>query len=571
MDPYVRRAWKATIRARAGMSNIPRMAIGGRAVDDLVDGLRADYDAAPYESYAFPQSAPGQLAAIAYLFGVDAPEVSNARVLEIGCAAGGNLIPFAARHPQARAVGVDLSQVQIDQGRLHVQTLGLGNLELLQGDIATTGLAALGQFDYIICHGVYSWVPENVQDAILSSFSTLLAPEGVAYISYNVYPGWKAKEILRDAMLLRGGGKGTPGEKVSHARGMINFLEAVAPAESVLARALADYRTIAKTSSDYYLLHEELERFNAPCYFLELLERAGEHGLAYLAEAQPSIMFAVNYGDEVAEPLLKECGHSQVLLEQYLDFVVNRPFRQSLLVHAERAPQISYQLDRSRYGRLHFATWMPPVDGETRLDDMRQEYGEPDGMTLFTQDPGVKAALDALNARWPWTLSRPELLDAAQARLGAAGVECAANQQDNIDDMLDLLIVRGQVRYRLDPVLPDRSSTPQRVEEPARRMADLSRGDANSFTFNPWHETLLLSSADRHLLPLLDGTRDRDALVEALIALARQDVIGFERDGERLSGEAELRDAATDCIDELPRRLAAMKLLRANDDAEAGR
>jgi SAM-dependent methyltransferase/methyltransferase-like protein len=529
-------------------------------MDDLVDGVRADYDAVPYESHAFPQSAPGQLAAIAYLFGLDAPEVSSARVLEIGSAGGGNLIPFAARHPQARAVGIDLSQVHIDQGRLRVQTLGLGNLELVQGDIATMDLAALGQFDYIICHGVYSWVPENVQDAILSSISTLLAPEGVAYISYNVYPGWKAKEIVRDAMLLRGGGRGTPDEKVRFARGMINFLEQVAPAESVLARALADYRTIEKTSNDYYLLHEYLERFNAPCYFLELLERAGEHGLAYLAEAQPWIMFAVNYGDEVAQPLLKEYAHSQMLLEQYLDFVVNRQFRQTLLVHAERAPQIRYQLDRSRYGRLHFAAWVPPADGETRLDDSAQVYGDPNGTTLSTQDPGVKAALEAFNARWPWTMSRQELLDAASV----AGIEAA--KPESIDDMLDMLIVHGQARYRLDPVLPEPEpkSTTQRLDDQARRMAEITRGDTVAFTFNLWHEMVPLSAMDQYLLPLLDGTRDRDGLVEALLALDRQDLIVFERDGERLSAEAERRDAATKYIDELPQHLAGMKLLRAD-------
>src|ERR1700754_855638 len=156
-------------------------------------------------SDAFPQTAPGRLAAIAYLFGLSPPDVSRARVLEIGCAAGNNLIPFAAWHPQAEVVGVDLSQVQIDQGRRRVQALGLSNLTLVQGDVATLELAALGgSFDFIICHGVYSWVPESVQDAILSAFDSMLAPRGIAYVSYNVYPGWKAKEIVRDAMLLRG-------------------------------------------------------------------------------------------------------------------------------------------------------------------------------------------------------------------------------------------------------------------------------------------------------------------------------------------------------------------------------
>src|SRR5262245_35353718 len=137
-------------------------------LDDAIDQLRADYDATPYTSNSFPQSAPGLLAAIACLFGLETPDLATARVLEIGCAGGGNLIPFAAAHPQARVVGIDLSQVQIDQGRIRAQALGLNNLELVAGDLATMNLEALGQFDFIIAHGVYSWVPPEVQDALLA-------------------------------------------------------------------------------------------------------------------------------------------------------------------------------------------------------------------------------------------------------------------------------------------------------------------------------------------------------------------------------------------------------------------
>ena len=111
--------------------------------DDAIDQLRADYDMTPYTSNSFPQSAPGQLAAIAICSGWKRPRYP-ARVLEIGCAAGGNLIPFAAAHPQAHTVGIDLSQVQVDQGRTRAQALGLNNLELLAGDIARMNLAALG-------------------------------------------------------------------------------------------------------------------------------------------------------------------------------------------------------------------------------------------------------------------------------------------------------------------------------------------------------------------------------------------------------------------------------------------
>ena len=533
-----------------------------RGTDEAVNQLRADYDATPYVSDSFPQSAPGQLAATAYLFGLETPPVTRARVLEIGCAAGGNVIPFAAAHPEASVVGIDLSGVQIEQGRRRSQAAGLDNLQLVEGDIARIDLSALGQFDFIIAHGVYSWVPENVQDAILSAFNSLLAPEGVAYISYNVYPGWKSKEIVRDAMLLASRSSATPDEKVRSARRMVDFLEEVAPDHTPLASAVAEFRSRDYGFGDSYLLHDELEKFNLPCYFVDMLERAGAHGLAYLAEARPEVMFPGNYGPKVAEHVLEECGGAQVLVEQYLDFVVDRAFRESLLVHAERAPQIRYSLDRSRYGRMHFAASVPPADGQTRLDFSRQGYLPPGGATLFTDDPGIKAAFDALTASWPWTLSRPELLNTVSARLRSAGFDPGENIGERIDHLIEVLIFQGQVRCRLDAVSPEPASTQLRVDESFRRMAEFTLEDGEAYTFNLWHETVALSPLDAHALPLLDGTRDREALVEEMLAIARANLIRIELDGSPVSDETDLRNVLAQYVDALPERLQEMKLAR---------
>jgi methyltransferase-like protein/2-polyprenyl-3-methyl-5-hydroxy-6-metoxy-1,4-benzoquinol methylase len=530
-------------------------------VDEAVERVRADYDAAPYESHAYPESAPGRIAAIAHLLGLDTPEVSTARVVEIGCAAGGNLIPFAAEHPQARAVGIDLSQVQIERGRVLVEEMGLDNMELAVGDIASMDLAPLGQFDFVICHGVYSWVPEHVQSAILPAIRALLAPDGVAYVSYNVYPGWRNKEIVRDAMMLFGAEATTPDQKVSHARSLIEFLDDVAPEGGVLATALGDYQAFGGKADDYYLLHEELETYNLPCYFLDMLERAGAHGLAYLAEARPQVMFAGNYGAEISEKLLKKCGHSQVLMEQYLDFVVNRTFRQTLLVHGERVPQIRYQLDRNRWESVHFAAQVLPADGATLLDQTPQEYGAQGESTLVTDDPIVKAALDALNAHFPWTLTRQDLTDTVRARIRSAGVD-DTELAKRIDDLLEYLIFRGQALYRLDRVAPQPKCSPAmpRLFEPTRRMAELTREAAEATTVNRWHETVFLGPVDRYLVPLLDGSRDRDALVDALLAVARDGLIWFQRDGKQVADEAAMREALAEHVDALPERLAELKL-----------
>ena len=505
---------------------------------DALDELRASYDRTPYTSNSFPQSAPGHLAAVAHLFGLDVPDVPTARILEIGCAAGGNIIPFAAAHPRARVTGIDLSDVQIEAGRALARELGLENLHLIAGDLARVDLAALGPFDFVIAHGVYSWVPPDVQDALLAVIRRVLAPNGIGYVSYNTYPGWKTKEVVRDAMMLASGAVTTPEDRVREARGVADFLEEVAPSDGVLSRVLALSREHALGFGDSYLLHDELETYNLPCYFYEMAARAEVHGLLYLAEAHPETMIPGNFGARVAEYLAAKCAGVQVLIEQYLDFVLNRMFRESLLVHGERASQLSYAVDRSRYHRMHVAAWVPPVDGEIRLDGSLQEFVGQEGATLSTDDSGVKAAVDALCTRWPWTLSRSELISETRVRLHSAGVPPSADLDDHLDDLLGILILQGTASIRLDPVVG-----PLALDDTARRMAGHTAGSEHAVTFNVWHETLALSDIDRVLFPLLDGTRDRDELSRALANVLDA-------------------DAASDYLDALPQHLAELKLLR---------
>ena len=280
-----------------------------------------------------------------------------------------------------------------------------------------------------------------------------------------------------------------------------------------------------------------------------MVERAGAHGLGYLAEADVKTMVPGNFGPRVAEYLAEKGNGAQVLTEQYLDFALNRTFRESLLVHSERAGGIRYQVDPGRYRDLHVAARTPVVDGPSRLDRSRQEYAQSDGATLFTNDPGVKATLETLNAGWPWTQSRQQLVDSVRARMRSAGLVPSEDVEANVDDLVGTLIMQGQARFRLDPVSPGPRVGPLRLDEPARRMAELTAGDAQASPFTFWHETLVLSAVDRHVLPLLDGTRDRDALVHALTEVARADpaVIAPE--------------VVAAYVDALPRHLAELELL----------
>jgi hypothetical protein len=168
------------------------------------------------------------------------------------------------------------------------------------------------------------------------------------------------------------------------------------------------------------------------------------------------------------------------------------------------------------------------------------------------------------NSHWPWTLSRQDLIDAVQKRLAEVGieVETSGDLETTVDGLLDFLIVYGQTSFRLKPVLGPSTSGPLCLDETARRMAELSRNDVTAFTFNAWHEPLVLSPIDRDVLPLLDGTRGRDELIEAVLEFARATNVVVERDGRTLTDAAEHREFAAAFVDELPQRLAQMKLIR---------
>ncbi len=429
--------------------------------------LQKSYDEAPYASHPFPQSAPEHLEGIATLFGLAPTPPANARVLELGCASGGHIIPFALRNPQARVIGIDLSPVQIAQGTERAQKLGITNLELRQMNLEDVD-ASLGSFDYIIAHGVYSWVPDAVRLAILRICREHLAPGGIAYVSYNTYPGWKAREIVRDAMLFRAGERATPEEKLAYGRGMMDFLSQMSPEGSVLRRALDEVMPTIQAAGPTYLLHEFLEACNQPVYFRDFVAAARSHGLDYFADAEPQIMFVSNHGPQVAEPLLREAGTDQVLMEQYLDFLTNRSFRQSLLIHAGEKQAVQYRLDAQRMEKLHYA-WLE--DPQTPKGDWRAAGSS-----------AIAAVHAALDAAFPATLSFAEL------RSVASPTDVTACVED--------LIITGRVHYTVRPVhcaSAAQVAAGQAVAHPATALQP-------DFACNIWHQPVSLSAAEHALL-----------------------------------------------------------------------
>jgi len=288
------------------------------------------YDQIPYSIHCYPSSAPEHMSAVAKLFGVSSAALSSARVLELGCASGGNLIPLAARYPQASFTGIDLSQKQIDTARSLVAELNLKNIEFEAKAIQNCSFKNQS-FDFIIVHGVYSWVSSDVQESILKLCDACLSENGIAYVSYNTLPGWNASKTVRDMLLYHDRSFSEHDERILEAQRMLNFVsENITEATGYYKNEIdLEIQRIAQQDQSY-LFHEYLEEVNDPCYFHEFMEKAQKFGLDYLGDADVTTMYSGNQ-KEFASNKLSQI-ESIVQQEQYIDFLTNRRFRKTYLV-----------------------------------------------------------------------------------------------------------------------------------------------------------------------------------------------------------------------------------------------
>lgn len=287
---------------------------------------------------------------------------------------------------------------------------------------------------------------------------------------------------------------------------------------------------IVRGSHESYLLHEFLEPCNAPCYFKEFVARAEAQGLCYLCDAEPSTMFVQNYGDKVKEPLLRECGGSQILMEQYLDFLVNRTFRQTLLVKQARGSAIRYRLDPARLRELHYAGIFSAVGGAVlTVDAQEQSATAIRNMNVTLRQPAHKAVALQLNQAYPATLSVDALVDGASARVGVP----RGQVEPAVLAMLEDLLILGAVRIRHTPVVVAGtvSDRPLALMSVRQLPALAPSAGANASVCNQWHELIDVSLLERALLPLLDGAHSHEQLAEQLQSEAQADRLRFFKDG----------------------------------------
>ena len=465
--------------------------------------VQKSYDEAPYKSKTFYYTQPGRQQMVLKLLGFKTPDLEKARVLEIGCSFGGNVIPFALENPKAEVVGIDLSSVQIEEGNRIIEYLGLENIRLVHQNVLEFD-EKLGKFDYIICHGVFSWVNEEVQRGILNVIKNHLSENGSAILSYNTYPGWKNLEVARDVMLFRDEMLKNRGEQINesnavkYGRGAIEFLSQF----SILNEKIKAGITDITEKDDYYILHEYFEENNKPMYLYDFSKMLLEHDLIHVVDSDLMKTFP-NISNEIEEKLTAECGNDNIAKEQYYDFLLDRQFRVSVVTHKANKEKINISKD------------IRIVD--LKEMNLRGKYEKnEDGFYSIDKneikDEEVSLILDILSENYPNTITIDEIEKEVSKRTKSETNSVYANTVylmygKLVEGYSNKLTVRKEEKIKLNPKYKKYLDYFINTPSPVIALAGY-QGTINYDSINP---VILL------IVTLFDGTRTDEDIFNLLL------------------------------------------------------
>ncbi len=473
--------------------------------------LADSYDAIPYQSIPFPETHPGHLACLARLHGVAAEPPTRCRVLELGCASGGNLIPMAAGLPDSNFLGIELSPEQAREGAERVAELGLGNCEIRQANILDLEDEGV-RFDYIITHGVYSWSPPEVRAKIMALSSQLLSPQGVAYVSFNANPGWRLRGMLRDMLMYQVRGIESPMARLEAAQNYLAFLEAgIGGLDAMHVDYLREEIDNIRGKHPSYLYHEYLEDYNEPLLLQEFIAGAKRCGLDYLCDIDLAIQLP-GYLGEQAEQVLSMVDDPLERLQQ-VDFLLNRKFHQSLLCHKEQQPARFPDIQPLR----EFA-WVADLQPPKKLDLRRSKpapFTHQGGQRHEVSQPLAKAAVAIMSENFPRLVPFEQLLEQAANRVRGHGGVVDSERETEMLEELFALYAMGIIHARpLEMMDSDDELAGWQMDRVAR--LGILRGDQHIPTCH--HASVNLDSFAAKVIRYLDGETDRKRLLQKLLA-----------------------------------------------------
>ncbi len=510
------------------------------------------YDELPYDGGSFPLTHPLKLGWIAALHGLTPAPVRACRVLEIGCGDGSNLLPLAEAYPEAQFHGFDLSQRHIDLAQGVARDLGLSNVIFEQRDVLDFTPAGR-TYDYIIAHGIFSWVPEPVRQRLLQVTQACLSEQGIATISFNTLPGWHIRGVVRDALGFHGGHFRTTAEKLSQAKALLRFLADSVPEGSAYGGYLRFEAKELSAMPDSYLLHEFLEGENHALYLHAFVDLVRRHGLDYLGDAERPVTAAGHLAPPVRTTLTR-LARDTVGFEQYADFVTIRSFRRAVLVRSGRRTDPGIRPDCLRKG-WYTSDFRPDPAGATpnQAPGAPERFSNSRGVGFSTDDPWVRTLLHRLADAAPREVAYDDLLRAWQARpLTRAGVAPQPGL-DDLNEPLSVLLDQGVLDASLEPY-PEagRSAASLRVSPLARFEAQ-----QRSKVTNRRHAGMKMDPFVRWLLGRLDGTRTRDQLVDDVVQAIAPPGQTLVVGGQKVTDPVQVRATAEESLGVALARLEA--------------
>ena len=431
------------------------------------------YDQIPYYCQPIEWTAPERLALTSLLHGGPVPDLKHYRVLELGCGDGANLIPMAFYRSQAEFIGVDGCTAHIDIAHQRLAQLSLDNLQFLHQDFTTAVDQLPGQFDFIIVHGVFSWVPDPVRDALFQLCRDKLHDNGLLYLNYNTRPGWNIRGMVRDYLLDHTEKHNVLTQKVQHARiAATQMARALASSEHPFSRLLANEFQFVCDNHDSYIAHEFLAQDNHAYWRSEFLALAARYGLNPVADAD------YNYASGRIDPSLSRKIQALDLagthLTDTMDLISYRQLHTPIL-SKRRARAMSQPSVPLR--DMQIASCLYPVGLHKP-----QWYQHPNGYQVEVRESPIAEMLDQLLALWPHGAPLDAILD----------------HSERYRDDLILLHNNGLLELRL----PDGPRATPHQSLNRLNQLELSWGD---FCTNDYHQRLARPAPP---MPALKGLDD---------------------------------------------------------------
>jgi SAM-dependent methyltransferase len=461
------------------------------------------YHEVEYPEYLHAALHPERLFTMARAFGLTPPPIENCRVLELGCGQGITMLNTALDLRSSSFVGVDFSQIQIDKAKSSAQELGLTNTTFLAMDIADFD-ATYGDFDYIVAHGVYSWVPDAVREKLLAICRDSLRPNGIAYLCFNAKPGYRFPGMIRDLGLESAGGRIAGRQQAAEVFQRMKSLstEALPPHRQAILEPYISHFSEADSGQAMY---DELADINHPYLFDEVATEAQRFGLKFFAESDIKA-WSIRTLDSSAQQLLDGLLEDPIKRLQYRAFLCMTRFHTALFCHQDRKPAYA-PLASAVEAMLYTLRGKPGSANPDVRGDKPEVFIGPGGVEVNIGDPLLKAALVILYLEHPVRFSFDRLLQEASQ---LAAVEPDA---EKLRRWLLPLWETGflDTHSHRPPIVTEISEKP--VAHSLARLCALESRKVPSLLGSGAE---LADDRDRDLLRLLDGTRDLEDLEQAM-------------------------------------------------------